>query len=248
MGKAISTGSYYSIRKLRIKYSSLEDCFCGILGGAEKLVIQLNANNLANEYINGLLRYSVNSLLQFVIDSSVTRRKETWQRHSNQTLPNEPLVDLLPTKGQNQYFSFVRDIISADSRIARYSIRARPIDFYPLDLQDAFYQRCAKCKTESVQSTSCNNYLHIMHRIPKTVQACLKCSDFEHEYVQYFYQLYILLKDQNDDELIVSIDDQVSTQHLFPARCTTYLLIVSIVQAIKAFMFARGPQCSSSIS
>lgn len=70
---------------------------------------------------------------------------------------------------------------------------------------------------QSVKSSQCNLflvtiiYIDITHRIPKTVKACLKCSDFEHEYVQYFYQLYILLKDQNDDELIVSIDDQVST-------------------------------------
>lgn len=163
MGKAISTGFYYCIRKLRIKYSSLEDCFCGMLGGAEKLVIQLNANNLANEHINGLLRYGIDFLLQFVINSCVTRRKETWQRHSNQILPNERLIDLLPTREQNQSFSFIRDIILADSHTARYSIRARPIDFYPLDLQDAFYQRCAKCKIESVQSISCNNYLYRYH-------------------------------------------------------------------------------------
>lgn len=62
MAKAVSTGSYYCIRKLRMKYSSLEERFCGVLGGTEKLVIQLNANNLANEHINGLLRYDIDFL------------------------------------------------------------------------------------------------------------------------------------------------------------------------------------------
>ncbi|KJA18611.1 hypothetical protein HYPSUDRAFT_89942 [Hypholoma sublateritium FD-334 SS-4] len=175
MAKVLSTGSYYCIRKLRMKHSSLEDHFCGLLGGTEKLVIQLSANNLANENINGLLR-----------------RRETWQRHLGQILPDEREVGLLRAREANQSFRLIKDVISADSHLARYSVRARPVDFYPLDLQDAFYQRCTRCNIE----------------IPKTAKACFKCSDFEHEHVQYFYQLYLLVKDQDDSELIVSIDDQ----------------------------------------
>lgn len=70
-------------------------------------------------------------------------------------------------------------------------------------------------------------YIDITPRIPKTAKACFKCSDFEHEHVQYFYQLYILLKDQDDSELIVSIDDQVST--FKPFLCVMNRLLVDSV-------------------
>lgn len=55
---AISTGSYYCIRKLRLKHSPLEQGYCGFLGGSEKLLVLLNPNKTDNEHLNGLLRYA----------------------------------------------------------------------------------------------------------------------------------------------------------------------------------------------
>ena len=52
-------------------------------------------------------------------------------------------------------------------------------------------------------------YYADLNRIPKNTKACFKCNDFEHEHVQFFYQLYILLKDRRANEIIVSIDDKV---------------------------------------
>ena len=49
-------GSFYSIKKLRLKYSSVERSFRGFLGGTERLIQVLNPNKTDNEHLNGLLR------------------------------------------------------------------------------------------------------------------------------------------------------------------------------------------------
>jgi hypothetical protein len=60
LAKFAKTGSFYCIRNLRLKDSALEDCFCGYLGGSDKLVVQLDPNRTDNEHLNGLLRYRPN--------------------------------------------------------------------------------------------------------------------------------------------------------------------------------------------
>ena len=49
-------GDFYSIKKLRLKYSPTEECYRGFLGGTERLIQVLNPNKTDNEHLNGLLR------------------------------------------------------------------------------------------------------------------------------------------------------------------------------------------------
>ena len=56
MAESITAGSFYSIRKLRLADSTVEDCICGHLGGTEKLITKANPNRIDNEHFNGLLR------------------------------------------------------------------------------------------------------------------------------------------------------------------------------------------------
>jgi hypothetical protein len=53
------------------------------------------------------------------------------------------------------------------------------------------------------------SHTEVLSRLPKTTKACLKCGDFEHEHVKYYYQLYILVEDDEGQQLMISIDDKV---------------------------------------
>ena len=55
MTELLIPGSFCSIRKLRWKYSQIDECIRGHLGGTEKLITMLNPNNTQNEYLSGLL-------------------------------------------------------------------------------------------------------------------------------------------------------------------------------------------------
>lgn len=56
MTESVAPGSFYSIRKLRWKYSNMSGCIRAQLGGAERLITMLNPNVTHNEHLNGLLR------------------------------------------------------------------------------------------------------------------------------------------------------------------------------------------------
>lgn len=56
IAKSPSIGSYYAIRKLRLRHSTVDNCFRGSLGGHQKLVTLLNTKKTDNEHLNGLLR------------------------------------------------------------------------------------------------------------------------------------------------------------------------------------------------
>ena len=46
-------------------------------------------------------------------------------------------------------------------------------------------------------------------RIPEKRIACFKCEDFEHEYVEIKYQLYIIVEDEEKEQILMSINDTV---------------------------------------
>jgi len=56
MTESVAPGSFYSIRKLRWKYSQIDGCIRAQLGGAERLITMLNPIKTDNEHLNGLLR------------------------------------------------------------------------------------------------------------------------------------------------------------------------------------------------
>ena len=77
------------------------------------------------------------------------RRREVWQQKmiQLQQAPNaSPIRPSLTTS--RQPYTRIKDIDHGDTDIRKYQIFARAIDFYPLKLEDAFYQFCKRCKVE----------------------------------------------------------------------------------------------------
>lgn len=52
----VEEGSYYCMKNMRLKRSTVEGCYCVILGGSDKLIVPLNPNKADNEHLNGVLR------------------------------------------------------------------------------------------------------------------------------------------------------------------------------------------------
>lgn len=46
-------------------------------------------------------------------------------------------------------------------------------------------------------------------RIPKTRHACVECDDVEHKYVEIKYQVYLIIEDEDKEQILVSINDTV---------------------------------------
>lgn len=53
---AVEEGGFYCMKSMRLRQSTVEQCYCVILGGSDKLIVPLNANKTDNEHLNGLLR------------------------------------------------------------------------------------------------------------------------------------------------------------------------------------------------
>jgi hypothetical protein len=47
-----------------------------------------------------------------------------------------------------QSYTRIKDIDPDDTSIRKYRFFARAVDFYPLKLEDAFYQFCKRCDVE----------------------------------------------------------------------------------------------------
>ncbi|KIM48825.1 hypothetical protein M413DRAFT_21140 [Hebeloma cylindrosporum] len=180
---SVSIGSYYCIRKLRIRHTELEQGYCGFLGGNEKLLVPLNPNKTDNEHLNGLLR-----------------RRETYINKIKRAQHDTPKVDQLPPNPPSparvvskaiQPFTRIMDI-REDAIPQIYQICAKVVDFHPLELREAFYQHCSRCNVE----------------VPKKHRACTRCSDFEHDYLEYKYQLFLMLEDEDGYQIFVSVGDK----------------------------------------
>jgi len=82
--------------------------------------------------------------------------------------------------------------IREDISPQHYQICAKAVDFYPLELKEAFYQHCSRCDME----------------VSKKARACTRCSDFEHDYLEYKYQLFLMLEDEHGYQIVVSVWDK----------------------------------------
>ena len=46
-------------------------------------------------------------------------------------------------------------------------------------------------------------------RIPKKHISCIECGDFDYEYRQIKYQIYLILEDEDREQILISINDTV---------------------------------------
>ena len=78
------------------------------------------------------------------------RRRKVWQQKKGQ-LQQAPSVS--PSRSSlttslQQSNIHIKDIDPDDTSIQKYRFFARAVDFYPLKLEDAFYQFCKHCNVE----------------------------------------------------------------------------------------------------
>lgn len=78
------------------------------------------------------------------------RRREVWQQ---KVIQSQQVTGVLPTRPSmttplGQSYTHIKDIEPKDTGIQKYRIFARAVDFYPLKLEDAFYQLCKRCNIE----------------------------------------------------------------------------------------------------
>ncbi|KAH9484199.1 hypothetical protein JR316_0003679 [Psilocybe cubensis] len=169
--KSATPGTILLIRKLRLKFNTVEGGICGILGGSEKLITPMNINRTDNVRLNDFIR-----------------RKEEWT-NTVQNSHRQPDI----SKCENVH-TRIRDLPLQNPDAEQYQLIAKVVSFYPPELKNAFYQNCSSCNKE----------------IPKKHRACLKCADFDHEFVQFCYQMYVLIEDEVGDQVKLSIGDKSS--------------------------------------
>jgi hypothetical protein len=80
----------------------------------------------------------------------ILRRRKAWQQkmiqlqQAHSPSPTRPSITTPP----EQSYTHIKDINPEDTGIQKYRIFARSVDFYPLKLEDAFYQFCRRCNIE----------------------------------------------------------------------------------------------------
>ena len=93
-------------------------------------------------------------------DCQIFRRKETWEESIRSQLfasesPHEMLrADDSEAKERDPACIRLKDIPPPHTGPMQLKVYAKPVSFYPMDLNDVFYQFCARCKVEYVRSLS----------------------------------------------------------------------------------------------
>ncbi|KAF9014016.1 hypothetical protein BDQ17DRAFT_435738 [Cyathus striatus] len=181
MAKYVVVGSYYLIKKLRLKYTTVGRELRGWLGGGEKLICQLRADNV-----------ELQSLLQ---------RKKEWNsineinpRTEERSQESKMLRIKQSVSTFDRHFSSIKEVNACPISPNKFRVVAKLVDFYPPTLQNAAIAYCRQCKED----------------IPETRKACYNCADSDHEFVQYRYQLFVLLQDEAGDTIKLSINDRCS--------------------------------------
>ncbi|KAF9036644.1 hypothetical protein BJ165DRAFT_1504863 [Panaeolus papilionaceus] len=191
-GRALVVGTFYRINKLTLSNNPVYGCYCCTLAGSEKLIHKLNSNMVSNEFLNGVIRRRSRWLAMVKQGAAIEEPKPKPKKSSipKKTLPSPVAPPPLP-KPSIPYTLF-KEISFADDKPHRYKVYAQVLDFHPTQLRDAFYQVCAQCRKE----------------IPKTRTTCFDCLDVDRQYVQYHYQVYTKIQDEDGAEIFVSINDQ----------------------------------------
>ncbi|TFK42385.1 hypothetical protein BDQ12DRAFT_676116 [Crucibulum laeve] len=181
MAESVKIGSYYSIKKLRLKRSTTGNQFQGFLGGNEPLIRMLNATNKENQHLADLLK-----------------RKEEWQKDPSrpQIANPAPLIpvykpEVTSIHDKRRIHTSIKDVKENISCPEKFRIIARIVNLFPTHHPESAVAFCTNCK----------------NHLPKHQAACYDCNDWEHAYVQYQYQLFLHVEDEHQDPLLISISD-----------------------------------------
>ncbi|KAF9526950.1 hypothetical protein CPB83DRAFT_434952 [Crepidotus variabilis] len=191
MAEALEAGSFYCIRKLRLKKSPLDEYMKGNLGGNEKKLVKLNPEKAGNQHLNALLR-----------------RKEFWENHHRSQEPaprvidkEEPISPSIISSIHNASLEHaskscssgmkIKDFLPAREEPMGLAVHAKVVSYNPMELRDAVVRVCFKCKI----------------RLPPIQLACAACADMDHEYVRVKLILSLVLEDEDGEQILITLDD-----------------------------------------
>ncbi|KAG6916649.1 hypothetical protein DXG01_005935 [Tephrocybe rancida] len=138
MANVVQVGSFYSIKKLRMKQSAAARQFQGHLGGVERLITPLDANSEDARLLK--------------------QRKEEWQKGSGVSrvpaIADAPVkvepVQIVVSKRPKNVKSIAQ--LQADEKCPNKSrIFAKVVDFHPWNLADVTIFYCAQCKRDDYE-------------------------------------------------------------------------------------------------
>lgn len=139
-----------------------------------------------------------------------------------------------------QQYTSLKEMVADTTCPKKFLVRARVVDFYPLNLKDCSKQFCTRCRTELV-FIPCSNLtilIPCVSRIPAKYKACIECGDTEYEYVTHRYQVFLMLEDDDGTRLVVSIYDKVRPV-LSMVQCVIPIIPVSSIGWARTGQFQR---------
>lgn len=146
----LQPGVIYRIKNLRlIQRPGVIGAF-GCLEGAEQLVIA--ADDSAKDEVKALLQYAITGSLTYCWSLILLdRRKETWKLKMQQVAPSveTPCNSPLPTPETSETLT-LKQVVASTTCPNLFTFIARVLDFYPLNLDQATFLACDKCKIVSV--------------------------------------------------------------------------------------------------
>lgn len=92
----------------------------------------------------------------------------------------------------------------------KFRLKARVIDFHPMDLVNFTQRWCKSCKKAYVIRFiyDCRVAHALDHRIPDTRYACTMCDDMEQKFVEWKYRFSLRLEDEDGESIVVAVADE----------------------------------------
>lgn len=177
MSRRVQIGSICRINKLRIKQSQSENQLQGMLGGQERLILSLDPDS--------------EPAIQLKSRKAELRKAAQVSECQTSAMSFQPESQSRGPIVKRRSERTILQIKNSKKCPNKFRILARVVDFRPLDLRDAVLFRCKKCD----------------NIIQKTLKACVDCGDFDHEFIEGAYQIYFKLQDEEENELVVSLND-----------------------------------------
>ncbi|THU80125.1 hypothetical protein K435DRAFT_511358 [Dendrothele bispora CBS 962.96] len=194
--KKLKPGEFCVIQKTRIKPGYAGKKPNAFLGGSEQKIRKLNTSVPADkDKIDELLGRK-----EIGLKEGFLPRVDTMLQTTETTVSRSATAPVPPSKVSTSVFT-IREMKKVDSCPNKYRLSARVVDYRPLSLRNAVHRICSACDND----------------IPDTQKACVKCNDFNHEYIRFVYGLSLIIEDTEGTRVRVDITDKYKEED--PDEC-----------------------------
>lgn len=139
MADKMETGAFFTIKHLRlIKRITGVGKVVGKIGGPDRLIHKLNANN-PNEELEKLLECVRLKVLNCIFNRAKHyRRRKKWRWKEEEA----------ETARRPESFTTIARILQSGKRVDKFNVRARVIGTFPLRLEDCIIRCCKHCSEQ----------------------------------------------------------------------------------------------------